>query len=75
LTGPDSPGRNTGLSRKKYWTPQEEILDSPGRNTGLPRKYVLEFSCKPWDFASDVRVPCLYIVILLFINNRGLKIP
>jgi hypothetical protein len=35
---PDSPGRNTGLSRKKYWTLQEEILDSPGRNTGLSRK-------------------------------------
>src|SRR3712207_9259448 len=30
---PDSPGRNTGLSRKKYRTLQEEIPDSPGRNT------------------------------------------
>jgi hypothetical protein len=35
---PDSPGRNTGLSRKKYRTLQEETPDSPGRNTGLSRK-------------------------------------
>jgi hypothetical protein len=35
---PDSPGRNTGLSRKKYRTLQEEIPDSPGRNAGLSRK-------------------------------------
>jgi hypothetical protein len=34
----DSPGRNTGLSRKKYRTLQEEIPDSPGRNTGPSRK-------------------------------------
>jgi hypothetical protein len=44
---PDSPGRNTGLSRKKYRTLQEEIPDSPGRNTGLSREYAIEFSCKP----------------------------
>jgi hypothetical protein len=30
--------KNTGLSRKKYRTLQEEIPDSPGRNTGLSRK-------------------------------------
>src|SRR5215212_7781020 len=35
---PDSPGRNAGLSRKKYRTLQEETPDSPGRNTGLSRK-------------------------------------
>jgi hypothetical protein len=35
---PDSPGRNTGLSRKKHRTLQEETPDSPGRNTGLSRK-------------------------------------
>src|SRR5215216_2969488 len=63
---PDSPGRNTGLSRKKYRTPQEETPDSPGRNTGLSRKYVLQFSCKPQDFANDVRAPLFvycYIVV------------
>jgi hypothetical protein len=43
----DSPGKDTGLSRKRYWTLQEKILDSPGKDTGLSRKYVLEFSCKP----------------------------
>jgi hypothetical protein len=29
---------NTGLSRKKHRTLQEETPDSPGRNTGLSRK-------------------------------------
>src|SRR5215208_7448060 len=55
-----------GLSRKKYRTPQEETPDSPGRNTGLSRKYVLQFSCKPQDFANDVRAPLFvycYIVV------------
>src|SRR5215203_768697 len=35
---PDSPGRKTGLSRKKHRTLQEETPDSLGRNTGLSRK-------------------------------------
>jgi hypothetical protein len=34
----DSPGRDTELPRKRYWTPQEEIPNSPGRDTELPRK-------------------------------------
>jgi hypothetical protein len=86
---PDSPGRNTGLSKKKYWTLQEEILDSPGRNTGLPRKKywtlqeeILDSSGNTfYRFPANHRIlrtmfvcPCLCIVILLFINNRGLKI-
>src|SRR5215208_1770519 len=55
-----------GLSRKKHRTLQEETPDSPGRNTGLSRKYVLQFSCKPQDFANDVRAPLFvycYIVV------------
>jgi hypothetical protein len=27
---PDSPGKDTGLSRKRYRTLQEEMPDSPG---------------------------------------------
>src|SRR5215211_2610252 len=38
LTGQDSPGKDTGLSRKKCRTLQEKIPDSPGRNAGLSRK-------------------------------------
>jgi hypothetical protein len=86
---PDSPGRNTGLSRKKYRTPQEEIPNSPGRNTGLSRKKYRtlqeEIPDSPgntfYSFPANHRIlrtmfvrPCLCIVILLFINNRGLKI-
>jgi hypothetical protein len=41
------PASNTGLSRKKYWTLQEEILDSPGRNTGLSRK-------KYWTLQEEI---------------------
>src|SRR5215211_2294369 len=37
-TGQDSPGKDTGLSRKKCRTLQEEMPDSPGRNAGLSRK-------------------------------------
>jgi hypothetical protein len=79
---PDSPGKDTGLSRKRYRTLQEKIPDSPGKDTGLSRKrYRTPQEICSRVFPANHRIlrttfvcPCLCIVILLFINNRGLNI-
>src|SRR5215211_5283973 len=64
LTGQDSPGKDTGLSRKKCRTLQEEMPDSPGRNAGLSRKYVLEFFLQTIGFCE--RRSCAPVCVLLY---------
>src|SRR5215204_7251884 len=78
---PASPGRNTGLSRKKYRTLQEEIPDSPGRNTGLSRKKYrtlqeIRSRVFPANHRFCKRGSCVSVYVLLyclFINSTGLE--
>src|SRR5215216_2599521 len=73
--------KNTGLSRKKYRTLQEEIPDSPGRNTGLSRKKyrtLQGIGCRVFlqTIGFCKRGSCVSVYVLLyclFINNRGLE--